>query len=96
MGKLVEHVEHPIPASIVGAVLNKVVRPDVIAVLRPQPDARSVRQPEPAALGLLMGSPEPLASPDTLDPLALAAGPGESRATRDRTEARLRMGPPTL
>src|SRR5262249_28390532 len=69
MGKLVEHVEHPIPASIVGTVLDKVVGPDVIAVLRPQPDARSVRQPEPAALRLLMGNLEPLASPDTLDPL---------------------------
>ena len=71
MGKLVEHVEHPIPASIVGAVLDKVVGPDVIAVLRPQPDARSVRQPEPAALRLLMGNLEPLASPDTLDPLVV-------------------------
>src|SRR5215467_6407183 len=71
MGKLVEHVEHPIPASIVGTVLDKVVGPDVIAVLRPQPDARSVRQPEPAALRLLMGNLEPLASPDTLDPLVV-------------------------
>ena len=83
MGKLVEHVEHPIPASIMGAVLDKVVRPDVIAVLRPQPDARSVRQPEPAALGLLLGDLEPLASPDTLDPLvvdepaSLAQQPGD-------------------
>src|SRR5262245_31701953 len=71
MGEFVEHVEHPIPASVVGAVLDKVVGPDVIAVLRPQPDARSVRQPEPAALRLLMGNLEPLASPDTLDPLVV-------------------------
>jgi hypothetical protein len=35
MGELVEHVEHPILASIVGAVLDKVVGPDMIAVLRP-------------------------------------------------------------
>src|SRR5262249_17126040 len=54
-----------------GAVLDKVVGPDVIAVLRPQPDARSVRQPKPAALRLLMGNLEPLASPDTLDPLVV-------------------------
>ena len=52
MGELVEHVEHPILATIVGAV-DKVVGPDMIALLRPQPDARSVGQPEPAALGLL-------------------------------------------
>jgi hypothetical protein len=50
MGELVEHVEHPILASIVGTVLDKVVGPDMIAVLRPQPNARSVGQPEPAAL----------------------------------------------
>ena len=55
MGELVEHVEHPIPASIMGAVLDKVVGPDMIAVLWPQPNARSVRQPEPAALGLPYG-----------------------------------------
>src|SRR5258706_7035550 len=49
MGELVEHVEHPILASVMGAVLDKVV----VAVLRPQSDARSDRQPKPAALGLL-------------------------------------------
>src|SRR5512132_2324907 len=71
MGELVEHVEHPILASIVGAVLDKVVGPDMIAVLRPQPNARSVGQPEPAALGLLMGNLQPLTLPDTLDPLVV-------------------------
>jgi hypothetical protein len=71
VGELVEHVEHPILASIVGAVLDEVVGPDMIAVLRPQPDARSVGQPEPAALGLLLGDLQPLASPDTLDPLVV-------------------------
>ena len=60
VGELVEHVEHPILAPIVGAVLDKVVGPDVIALLRPQPNARSVGQPEPAALGLLMGNLQPL------------------------------------
>src|SRR5258707_7735895 len=71
MAELVEHVEHPIPASVMGAVLNEVVGPDMIAVLRPQADARSVRQPEPAALGLLRWDLRPLASPDALDPLVV-------------------------
>jgi hypothetical protein len=71
MGELVEHVEHPILASIVGAVLDKVVGPDMIAVLRPQSNARSVGQPEPAALGLLGWDLQPLASPDALDPLVV-------------------------
>src|SRR5207247_6334824 len=61
----------PISASIVGAVLDKVVGPDVIAVLRPQPDARSVGQPEPASFGLFRWDLQPLASPDTLDPLVV-------------------------
>src|SRR5262249_14392145 len=71
MAELVEHVEHPILVSIVGAVLDKIVGPDMIAVLRPQPNARSVGQPEPAALGLLMGNLQPLTLPDTLDPLVV-------------------------
>jgi hypothetical protein len=54
-----------------GAVLDEVVGPDMIALLRAQPNARSVGQPEPAALGLLMGNLQPLASPDTLDPLVV-------------------------
>ena len=71
VGKLVNDIEHPISASIVGAVLDKIVGPDVIAVLRPQPDARSVGQPEPASFGLFIGDLQPLASPDALDPLVV-------------------------
>src|SRR5262249_24976596 len=56
---------------LVGAILDKVVGPDMIALLRPQPNARSVGQPEPAALGLLMRDLQPLASPDALDPLVV-------------------------
>ena len=33
MGELVEHVEHPVLASLVGAVLDKVVGPDMIALI---------------------------------------------------------------
>jgi len=43
----------------------------MIALLRPQPNARTVGQPEPAALGLLMGNLQPLTLPDTLDPLVV-------------------------
>jgi hypothetical protein len=71
MGELVEHVEHPILACIVGPILDEVIGPDMIALLRPQPNARSVGQPEPAALGLLMGNLQPLTSPDPLDPLVV-------------------------
>ena len=45
MAELVEHVEHPILTSIVGAVLDKVVGLDMIALLRAQPNTirRSAR-----------------------------------------------------
>ena len=39
VGELVDHIEHSIFPSIVGAVLDEVIGPDVIAVLGPQPDA---------------------------------------------------------
>ena len=43
----------------------------MVGALGPQPDARSVRQPEPAALGLLLGDLQPLAAPDPLHPLVV-------------------------
>ena len=43
----------------------------MIALLRAQPNARSVGQPESAAFGLLRWDLQPLASPDTLDPLVV-------------------------
>ena len=39
MGELIDDVEHSIFLGDRGAVLDKVVGPDVIAVLGPQPDA---------------------------------------------------------
>ena len=65
--------------AVMGAVLDEVVGPDVVAVLRPQPDARSVGQPQPAALGLFGGDLQPLAPPDPLDPLVVdqPAGPAQ-------------------
>ena len=43
----------------------------MIAVLRAQPNARSIGQTEPTALGLLRWDLQPLASPDTLDPFVV-------------------------
>jgi len=42
VGELVEHVEHPVLATIVGVILDEVIGPDMIALLRPQPDALSM------------------------------------------------------
>ena len=54
-----------------GPVFHEVVGPDVIAVLGPQPDARSVIEPEPAPLGLLAWNLQPFAQPDPFDPLVI-------------------------
>src|SRR3954470_14115116 len=71
VGELVDDVEHAEPPSVVCPVLDEVVGPDVVAMLGPQPDARSVRKPEPSAFGLLPGDLQPLASPDPLDTLVV-------------------------
>ena len=42
MGELINDIKHSIFPSIVGAVFDEVVGPDVITVLGPQPDARSI------------------------------------------------------
>jgi hypothetical protein len=43
MGELIDDVEHPELAAILGAILDEVIGPDVIAILGPQPDAGPVR-----------------------------------------------------
>ena len=43
----------------------------MIGPLGPQPDARSVIQPQACALGLPGGDLQPLASPDPFDPLVI-------------------------
>ena len=71
MRELVDHIEHTILPSIIRAILDKVVGPHVIAMLWPEPDARAVRQPKPATLGLFGGNLQPLLSPDPLDALVV-------------------------
>ena len=65
--RFVGDVEHPILASVLGAVFDKVVGPDIVALLRPQ------RMHEPSASQSLprLGCSwdQPLTLPDTLDPL---------------------------
>ena len=84
MGELVDDVEHPVFLSLVGAILDKVVRPDMARVFRPQPDARTISKPEPALLRLLCRNLEPLAPPEAFDPLVVhhPAG-GRAQKLRD-------------
>src|SRR5215210_1342013 len=48
-GELVDDVEHAELAPVMGAILDKVIGPDMVGILWPQPDAGSVSKPEPSA-----------------------------------------------
>jgi hypothetical protein len=65
--ELVEYVEHAILPSIVGAILDKVIGPDVIGTLRPYPDTGPIGQPKTAPFGLFGWDLQPLPFPDPLD-----------------------------
>jgi hypothetical protein len=51
--ELVDHVEHAELPAIVDAILEKIIGPDVAAMLVPWPNAGFVVEPEPPAFGLL-------------------------------------------
>ena len=52
-----------------GLGFDEVVAPDMIAMLRSQPDAGSVVEPEPASWPMLPGYFQPLTAPDPLNPI---------------------------
>ena len=54
--------------------MNEVITPDMIAILRTQPNALSLIQPEPPLLGLLLWNLKPLSSPQPFN-TAIADGP---------------------
>lgn len=74
-----------------GAILDEVIGPDVIAILWPQTNAGSVRQPETATFWLLLWNPgsspgqalQPLTPPDPLDPLVVDEPARVSQQSRD-------------
>jgi hypothetical protein len=83
VGELVDDVEQADFASVMGALLEEIIRPDMVGALGPQPQARSVRQPQPAALGLPGGDFQPLASPDPFDPLVVDQPTGPAQQLGD-------------
>jgi hypothetical protein len=54
-----------------GAILDKVVAPDMVGPFCSQPDAGPVRKPQTPSLGLFGRHFQPLPSPDPLDPLVV-------------------------
>ena len=58
-------------APIMGAPFDEIIGPDMPWILWSQPDARTVVQPQPPALGLFLRDFQPFASPDTFHPLVV-------------------------
>ena len=68
-GELDQHIEHPKGSPIVGPVIDEVIGPDMVPPLRAQPDALAIVQPKASPVFLANRHLQPLASPQTLDPL---------------------------
>ena len=71
MCELVDQVQHAVLSPVMGAILHKIVAPDVVRPFCSQPDAGPVTKPEPTFLRLLTRHFQPLPSPDPLDPLVV-------------------------
>jgi hypothetical protein len=71
MRELINDIEHPVFSPIMRAVFDEVVAPHVIAVLRPEPDARTVGEPKTPSFWLFVGNLQALAPPDPFDPLVV-------------------------
>ncbi len=65
------------------AIFDEVVRPDMVWILGPQPDARSVIEPESSSLQLLMWNLQPLPPPDPLDAFEVDDPAGFPQQRRD-------------
>jgi hypothetical protein len=67
--ELIEHDEHAEGPAVLRALLDEVIRPDVVGSLGAKTDAGSVVQPQTAALGLLAWYFQPFPTPDAVDAL---------------------------
>src|ERR1700678_489386 len=63
---LVDQVQRACRPAVMGAYAHEVVAPHMVAVRRPQPNARSIVEPQPTAWLLLLRYLQPLAPPDPL------------------------------
>ena len=60
---LINDVQCAERSSVIRSAMHKVIAPHMIAMLRPEPDARSIVQPEPPFLWLFHRHFQPLSSP---------------------------------
>ena len=78
-GKLVDDIEHPEGPSVVRAVVDEVIRPDMVWPFGAQPNARAVVQPEPLALRLFGWNLQPFTLPDPFNTLVVHGPAGASQ-----------------
>ena len=67
--EFVDDRQHLDGAAIVRAVFDKIIGPDMVAMGRPEPDTRSIVEPQTSSFGLLLRNLQPLLTPDTFHPL---------------------------
>jgi hypothetical protein len=72
---------------------DEVVRPDMVGPTGAKPDAGAVVQPQPAALGLLLGDLQPLPPPDPLHALGIHQRKRQREATLLRLVKLAELGP---
>ncbi len=82
-GELVEHGEPAKRFSIVRVIGEEIVRRYVVPVLRPEPDAGPVVEPQPPPLRLAPRHLQPLLPPDSLHPLRVPRHAVLRQASRD-------------
>ena len=70
-GELIDGIEHPVFAPVMGAVLDEVITPHMVGMLGPQAHAGAVGKPQAATLRLFGRHLDPLTPPDALDPLVV-------------------------
>ncbi len=84
---LVQHCQQLQRTPVVRPRGHEVVRPDVAPIQRPQPDARSVVEPQPTSLRLPLRDLQPLLPPDPLHPLVLHPPALDAERVRDASLA---------
>ena len=80
---LVEYRQKFQDAAIVRSCAHEVIRPDVILVQHPEPNAGAVVQPQPTPLGLALGHLQAFLTPDPLHPLVVHGPPIDAQQVRD-------------
>jgi len=67
--EFVDDRQHLDAAAIMRAVFDKIIGPDMVTMGRPEPDTRSIVEPQTSSFGLLLRNLQPLLTPDTFHPL---------------------------